>query len=392
MTHFAYDALDSQGELRRGVLEAESAAEAAIALGHRGLNLQSIHVVDEETARFETQRGRFLEQLGSAWDRRQEWLPALDALSEEILDPHMRRETKCLADQVRSKTGPRQILGDERCAALLPLLSSGVDSTAGLQRLHEWVGTISEQRERRERRLRMLTYPAVLVGFAALILIPCALFLVPIFAGMFAEFGLSLPAPTAFLVWLSDQLRMYWLRTFLVVVAALALTLVSVWAWRRNGLTNRLLGVLVSGSTGNLTAMAIFCDSLAELLSLHAPLSDALRLSGQYCRHPYFAKAADELASWSEQPAESRDIASLPVRANRFPATLLYALQLDVGAEPSTSLLRELGRIYREQVVQRMDWIAASLPTVAMLLIGSIIGFVVIALFMPLVSMVTSLA
>ena len=212
---------------------------------------------------------------------------------------------------------------------------------------------------------------------------------------MFDAFGLSLPAPTRWTFWIADQLTIHAGRTALYLAVICVATIPVVRWWRRHALTNRLLGRSVAGSTGNLRAMSRLTATLAELVGLDVPLAAALRYAGQASGHRYFADAATRMAEQLQRdrfqtPADEAGSPADPT--GRLPQSVTLALAAGVGNRPSQPLLHELAAIYAHLAFLRSARLGASLPLLSLLVVGSFVGFVIVSLFMPLVSMVTSLA
>jgi type IV pilus assembly protein PilC len=124
------------------------------------------------------------------------------------------------------------------------------------------------------------------------------------------------------------------------------------------------------------------------MLSLGAPLADALRIAGKASRSFFYESAAIELSQQIDQAS-----AVPPNLSSRvLPPTLLYALQAASGGVPSLPMLQSLAQSYSERAQSRLDLVTTMMPIVAVVTVGLGVGFVIIALFMPLVSMITSLA
>ena len=133
--------------------------------------------------------------------------------------------------------------------------------------------------------------------------------------------------------------------------------------------------------------MASFTRRLAELIDADLPLASALRLAGRSSGSTALRYAAEELARHSEQEASQ-----LPKAALRLPAGVVSALE-SAGAtgKPNIRLLQELAEIYAERVRDRFDWSTGLLAPMSIALVGLVVGAVVVALLLPLVSLVSGL-
>ncbi len=78
--------------------------------------------------------------------------------------------------------------------------------------------------------------------------------------------------------------------------------------------------------------------------------------------------------------------------ARSFPAMLLHALSAAEDKRPCVPLIRELSHVYSERVSARLGRHSGISSPLMVIAVGFVVGLVVIALFMPLVSMVSSLA
>ena len=232
-------------------------------------------------------------------------------------------------------------------------------------------------------------YPLLLLFMCLTILMVFSVWLIQIFREMFEEFGLSLPAPTQIAIWFTDQLTVHALRTVLVSIVSLAILIPIVRLWRGRALTNRLFGRVVAGTSSNLRAMSRLIATLAELLQLGAPVPDAIRMAGDTCGHAMYQNSTLRLASMISNGATRLD----DVRAETsLPRLLLRALFAGPSSTPNIALLRELAVMYEARAASRGEILSTVFPAIAVLLVGAFVGFVFIVLFMPLVSMVTSLA
>ena len=186
----------------------------------------------------------------------------------------------------------------------------------------------------------------------------------------------------------SNALRFHTIATLLTGVMVFAAGYFLVRLWQQTGLTMWLFGTFAAGNASSVNAMAMFTGTLAELLNVRAPLAESLRIAGRGCRHVYYANLAASLANHLES-------SSLPLRstdaARAFPGNVLLALQMDGDSSPNVPLLRELSAIYRDRVRRRANWSNGMLGPVAVVMVGIVIGFVALSLFMPLIRLVDGL-
>lgn len=406
MWDFAYQAKNDRGELQSGSLSADDVSAAVLALAGQGLEVISIRRMDVDIEPSDTQQSvadvpahdPALELLSEVIERRHLWLPVIDSQLQELPPGTARRATERRVQRLSQTMTVEQFLQNADAVELLPLLNSDEIPTPASHRMQAWLHRIYQQQQRRLRLGSRWSYPLLLAAIGLTLVCGWGAFVLPIFREMFDEFGLRLPAPTRLVFWVSDQLTTYALRTLLVVAVGCAMVISFVRWWRARALTNRIFGRLVAGTTENLRAMSRLTGTLAELLGLQLPLASALRFAGQASGHRYFADAATRAANsanvnTAENTTANSAEAGVPVDpTGRLPQSVVYALTAGHAGQPSVAVLRELAMIYRQIAQSRQDRSLGSLPVIGVVLVGLFVGFVVIALFMPLVSMVTSLA
>ncbi len=393
MPFFYYEACETSGHPQSGVLEAGNLeashlAAAVVQLEARGLTVITISLVDPQRAREAKQSQAFHGRLSASLANRWQWLPALESMANELPPCAARWETEKLVQRLSQDMTSEQFLSDPATVRLLPLVANEEGAKLDVSRFREWLHAVFRSQETRSRRRKIWIYPLVLTLLVAAILVGFANFIIPVFREMYSEFGLLLPAPTLLTFWMAEQVSLFWLRTLLAVIACAVLAIPMIWLWRKYALTNRLFGRLVAGTESNMRAMAKLISTLAELLNMGAPMNEALPVAGRASRHAVFEKAAKDLAH------QSLDAQALGAEgyALRLPPTLLLALQVPPGVQPNVALLRELAKVYSDRAQSRRNVLASSFPAMGVVILGVFVGFVLLSLFMPLVSMVTSLA
>jgi type IV pilus assembly protein PilC len=388
---YTYTATDDDGNVHHNAIDATDLSQAIAQLAELNLVVLAIALRDEATVNQERQSKVFEGNLSQLVERRDAWIPALHAVCEELPSGPTRREMQGLLRELRSPHFDRPLpalFEHPAILQLLPILQESDDALASRNPLHEWLSGMLKQRQLRTEQRKRFIYPLFLIGLTLLILISFACFVIPIFREMYEEFGLRLPPPTALTFWIAEQATTYLPRSLAFGLGLILLCIPVARYWRGRSLSNRLLGRHVAGTSSNLLAMSTLTSTLTHMLSLGAPPAEALRIAGKASRSFFYERAAVEL---SEQIDKSAGVTpSLSSRA--LPPTLLYALQAEAGGSPSLPLLQSLAQIYGERAQSRIDLVTTMMPIVAVVAVGLGVGFVIISLFMPLVSMITSLA
>lgn len=387
MSQFQYRATNDRGQVVEGKLLANSTKNAVTQLERMGLKLENLQrlpieldamqVCDpEQRARFETLRSRAVHNA-------QQWSAPMKALADEIGSreiAHTLRRTALRLSQVNRV--------DELCqysetARVFPFVIHELDSSANAQS-ESWLERLAKDIQAKKQFRRELMVPLITFGFFLSLIVVGAIWIVPIFKDMFDEFGLTLAPPTKLLFTISGWIYPHYLRSLTVLTAA-AILFWLIWnANNKYDWTSRFLPRLVSGSRSNLRNVAYLALSLVEFRRLGYPIPQAMLLAIEGCPSVYLKKQVESFAV-TELNGRPTNLESLRL----LPATLIALLYSDPD---NIQALNVLGNLYtdRERVSSsRLPFILSNLIILAM---GLIVGFVVFALFLPQVKMVTSLA
>ncbi len=264
-------------------------------------------------------------------------------------------------------------------------LDYGTDRTA----LSLWMSHASRESMVRSRRSRAWVYPLVVFGLAfAVMMFLCPIVIEP-FRQTFIEFGLTLPAPTLFLMFVTEKVFGDPVRLLAIVAGVTAAVYGLVRLVNRYSLLSRNDYNLVAGNSGSVLAMASFTEMLAHLLGAGISLPAALEDAAQACGHNHLATVGKQLAEHLRMGNESL----LTARAATYlPGNVLAALQPFENAPPNLSWLRDLSVLYEERVTARTEWAGGAIGVLGVLVVGLLVAFIVVALFMPLVELISGLS
>ncbi len=327
-------------------------------------------------------------------DRSATLAPAIEAMASELPAGSRRRQMRQLAQAIREESS-RSLRGvttnssTRRIDAWVPVFSRSLATPSAARRLSDWMGQVSREIQIRGRLRRVLLYPAAVFGLALIVFFGLGQMIVSPFIQMFEEFGLTLPAPTEFLFFWVKQWQDHTVRFIVYIVMTAVIAYVVGSLWLRHALSTRLVGFFSGGNTANVAAMASFAGLLADLLASEVSLAESLELAGLGCGHAHFRNSALRLAQFHRRGqyrlSQSPD-------AHAFPQNLIEAIDPADGTPPRTSLVRELAAMYGERAIERTEWSTGFVGVIAVFAVGIVIAFMVIALFMPLVSLVSGLS
>jgi type IV pilus assembly protein PilC len=235
---------------------------------------------------------------------------------------------------------------------------------------------------RRQVRAAMI-YPCVIIGFAAIVLLALVAFLVPVFAKVFKEFGGKLPAITQFTVGLSDALTSYWyVLIALVVGAALSFRYWKKSEWGRPQWDAfRLRIPLKIGDIVQKVALARWSRTLSTLISAGVPIMQAIDITGRTAGNTVVERS---MVAVIESVKTGGTISGPLKEAPVFPSMVTHMVGVGEETGALDDMLSKIAEFYEDEVAASIKALTSILEPVMIVLVGGIVGFIVIAMYMPM--------
>ena len=236
---------------------------------------------------------------------------------------------------------------------------------------------------RRQIRSAMV-YPALVIVFAVGVMMALVAFLVPVFEGVFKEFGGALPAMTQVSVLLSED------RHRLLVADVLADR--GHRSWRSSSGRKppgdgaqwdhfRLHVPMKIGTIVQQVAVARWSRTLASLTAAGVPLLQALEITGRTGGNVAVEEAMDGvIASVKRGGTIAAPLAQAPI----FPAMVTHMVGVGEETGALDAMLDRVAEFYEEQVEASVKALTSILEPIMIIVIGGIVGFIVISMYLPL--------
>lgn len=256
-----------------------------------------------------------------------------------------------------------------------------------LQRLAEF----KERAQSLKRKVQgAMIYPVAVISVATCIVGFIMYYIIPKFKAIFNDFGVELPAMTVALITVSDNVVSFW---FLIPVIPISVVIfyklikknkTGAYIVDRVLLKIPLLGMIISKST-----VARTCRTLGTLIASGVPILEALSIARDTAGNEVFRKAFEHIHS-SIREGESM---AVPLRETRIVDDLVVNM-VDVGEETGAldNMLYKVADVYDEEVGVLVEGLINMLEPLMVVVLGLIVGFIVIALFMPLVKLLNDLS
>ena len=400
MAKFEYQAHREDQTEVEGLVEAEDLDSAVRSLQHQGLTVALIQPVqngssgsNESTANSSVaaEHTALQRQLRRVLERGDQLAPALLAYSQEMPAGGRRRRLEQIASQLAQGNDlSAELVAEQIDEPLLSLLCASASSNDPSHILSGIIDQSQQTDDLRRTLGEVLAYPLLLMISLLGMLALLAWWIMPAFEEMFADFGMQTPALTRVVFGISQAIR----NSFGLVIILPVLVLAGVFAlfcagprsaWK-DGIIQR---VPLIGPTARLADRMRFTRCLADLLDANVGLGDALRISGRNTGQTDLRHEVHRLASALDSGGQLADV---PIGRQALPRTVMYLLN-GKGLSPAAApILRELSWMYEDQTRNRLAWLTSIMGPLFIILLGSVVGLIVIALFLPLISLLQALS
>jgi type IV pilus assembly protein PilC len=262
----------------------------------------------------------------------------------------------------------------------------GAGETGGI--LESTLQRVADQLEKDAALRRMIkaamVYPILIASFAFLVLIALVAFLVPVFEKIFKDFGGDLPAITKFTVWLSHMITGRW-----YVMIAIAFGIV--YAFRRWKKSERgrvqwdklkLRFPMKIGDIVQKVALARFSRTFSGLIAAGVPMLESIEITGRTSGNRVIEYAMDSV----RESVKKGGTITAPMRdvPEAFPVMVVQMIAVGEETGALETMLGKVADFYEQQVEAAIKALTSILEPVMILLVGGIVGFIVIAMYLPM--------
>lgn len=254
-----------------------------------------------------------------------------------------------------------------------------------LQRLADFMEKAAKLKK---KVIGAMIYPVVVISIAVGIVSAIMIFVIPKFEQIFKDFGATLPGITMVLMnvsrWFANEYGwVYLLATPVVLV--LAMKLIKMSEGGKYGVDKVKLMIPILGTILGKTAIARFTRTLGTLISAGVPILDALNITKETCGNEVYARAIGKVHDAIREGESMAD----PLRATKVCDAIVVNM-IDVGEETGDldKMLIKIADNYDSDVDVMVGSLISILEPIMVVILGGIVGFIVIALFMPMITLI----
>jgi len=397
MATFQYNALTGAGRLMKGTIEAGSPAEAAETLKQMELNVGSLEKAKPEQLRTAVGRNEFLlfnQQLASITKAGVPLERGLRELAHDVASHSMRRLIESVAVDLEAGVPIEEAFG-KREKQFPPLYGRILKAGVETGRLSEMLTSLNRHLELAGHTRRIIfeaiSYPAVILTLGAIIITGVFRYVIPQFKPVLQEMvGGKLNPLTTGVLALADHIVPFGVGVAILIgVAVVVLMTLSTTPAGRRFRESFLLGVPVIGRLYYNSILSRMAEAMAVLVGAGCDIPEALRLGAVSSGSEKLLLDSEIVAGQVEQGA---NILEAGRGARMLPRLFLYSIQLGAQRNELQDNLYSLGEMHADQARVGQSHLQIVLLPLLLIAVGGVIATAVLAMFLPMIQVVTSLS
>ncbi len=228
-----------------------------------------------------------------------------------------------------------------------------------------------------------LMYPTSVLVVAFVVVAVIMIFVIPAFKEVFTSFGADLPAPTLFVMAISEFFVAYWWLIFGAIGGGIYFFMQ---AWQRNEKMQKfmdrlLLQVPIFGTLINKSCIARWTRTLSTMFAAGVPLVEALDSVGGASGNSVYQIATEKI---QQEVSTGTSLTTAMTNANLFPSMVL---QMCLIGEESGSIDHMLGKaadFYEAEVDEMVAGLSSLMEPIIIVILGGLIGGIVVSMYLPI--------
>jgi len=237
-----------------------------------------------------------------------------------------------------------------------------------------------------------MVYPSAIIGVAFIVITVLMIWVIPIFAQMFSELSggkVGLPGPTQLVIDISNAFQSYWYIGLGVIIGIVfGIKKYYTTAQGRMNIDIFLLKLPIVGDLIRKASVANFTRTLGTLLASGVPLLDGLSICAKTSGNKVIEEA---LVNARVSISGGKTIAEPLSKSEVFPKMVTHMIAVGESTGALDSMLGKVADFYEDEVDQAVASLTALLEPMMMVFLGVVIGFIVIAMYLPIFKMASAI-
>lgn len=395
-TTFIWQGKTTKGETLKGEFEAESSKEVGEYLRQRRITISSIKKKPREVnLSFLKRKGVgvkdlsvFTRQFATMVNAGLPLVQCLDVLGRQLQKEHFKKVVQdVMADVEGGSTLAEALEKHPKIFSDLYVNMIAAGETGGildviLQRLAAFL----EKADALQRKVKgAMTYPTIVLTVAGGACIFMLMFVIPVFAKMFKDFGGELPAPTRIVMGLSNFLRAYWWALFAGGGAAF-------FGFKQFRATPRgkytidkiSLRLPILGNVLRKSAVARFTRTLGTLIGSGVPILQGLEITSRTAGNSVIQEAIEKT---SEAISQGETISGPLKESGVFPPMVTQMIGIGEQTGALDEMLSKIADFYDDEVDAAVEALTAAIEPLMIVLMGGMVGSMLVAMYLPMFKM-----
>jgi type II secretory pathway component PulF len=382
----------------KGTVEAGSREEAGELLKQMELTVNSVEKARTPKPKTAIGRNEFMlfnQQLASITKAGIPLERGLRELASDISSRSMRKLIDSIASELEAGTSIEEAF-EKRQKRFPPLYGRILKAGIETGRLSEMLTSLNRHLELAHQTRRIifeaLSYPAVILTLAAVILTFMFMLLIPQFGPILSDLteGARLPMLTKLFLGVTEHIIPFWIGVGIFVAAILIMFgILSTSPAGRRLKESLLLRMLVIGRVYHSSVLSRMAESMAMMVAAGSDMPACLRLGSGSTGSETLLLESEMLARQIEQGANILEAGQF---CRMIPRLFLYSIQLGTQRNELQDNLYSLGQMYSQQARCGQARLQAVLLPLMLIVVGGILATAVLSMFLPLITIITQLS
>ncbi|MCK8600222.1 type II secretion system F family protein [Desulfoferrobacter suflitae] len=394
MPVYLWKGTDRKGVKQKGEIESDNVTIARQLLLRKGVNVKSVKAKPKDISEYipllqpkvkERDMVVFVRQFATMIDAGLPIMQCLEILRDQQSNPTLKRVIKEVRRDVEEGATFSDAIRKHPKVfdnLFVNLVAAGEVSGILDVILNRLAVYIEKMAGLKKKIKGAMTYPAIVVGVAVIVIAVILVYVIPVFARLFNDAGVSLPPLTLFVMNVSAFAQSYF-HWFIVALILLVIALRRIRATSRGRewTDQILLRLPVFGMLLRKVAIARFSRTLGTMLESGVPILDSLEIVSAASGNKVIEKAIRKARI---AIAEGHPVAEPLAETGMFPAMVTQMIAVGEATGALDNMLGKIADFYDEEVDTTVESLTALLEPVLIVFLGVTVGGLLIAMYLPI--------
>jgi len=395
MATFTYTARAFNGDLRTATIDASSRDDVIAQLRKQRL---SVVKIDQDAAK-KVGRGSiktrdvviFTRQFSTMINSGLPLVQALTILAEQTDNKALAEVTRKVVFDVESGNTVADALSKHPRAFTNLYVNMVAAGEAGgiLDTILLRLATFLEKNDALVRKVKgAMIYPAVIMSVAAIAVVVLLIFVIPVFAGMFASAGQALPLPTRIVIGASGFLRKFWwIMGAAIIIGGYMFKKYYATPSGKLVIDRLMLRMPVLGDVLRKSAVSRFTRTLGTLISSGVSILEGLEITAKTAGN----RVIQDAIMQSRSSIAGGDTIAQPLQKSKvFPPMVISMIAVGEQTGGLDEMLSKIADFYDEEVDAAVSNLLSLLEPIMIVFLGVVVGGMVVAMYLPIFDMVNA--